>query len=277
MSLKFIAVKKENINYYSIFEVIPQGESQNHTVYKLIPQKSLDFRVRSNIQYDNYNDRADNYHIRRALRREPWYEDTHYVPTYSRYMFEITIRNRSYRVPIFDANALNTDRCLGKRWSDLNMDYLFSWNSDNNDVDNIKNYLVNHTYAGENIILQYPNTLIKCPITPIQGDEGQLAEAEVIEEGLPMQPMVHSQPMAPSQHSRPLPGHVIQGWLKNNISEHTSCPITYEELTAENICTTSCYHVMDYNAACQWIYTNDKCPMCRAPCTIGALIRLAST
>jgi len=258
MSVKFIAVKKENINYYSIFEVIPQGESQNHTVYKLIPQKSLDFKVRSNIQYDNYNDRNDNYYIRRALRREPWYEDTHYVPTYSRYMFEITIRNRSYRVPIFDANAQNTDRCLGKRWTDLNMDYFFSWNSDNNDVDNIKNYLVNNQHSGDNIILQYPHTLIKCPITPIQ-------EAEVIEEGLPM------------TTSQPLPGHVIQGWLKNNISEHTSCPITYEELTAENICTTSCYHVMDYNAACQWIYTNDKCPMCRAPCTIGELVRLAST
>jgi len=273
MSKKFIAIKKDGIDYYSIFEVIPQGESQNHMVYKIIPQKSLEFRVRSITQYDNYNYHNDNYYIRRALRVNPWYEDNHFVPTYDGYMFDVTIGNRSYRIPIFDANAQNTDRCLGKRWSDLNMDYFFSWNSDNNDVDNIKNYLVNHVHSGENIILQYPNTLIKCPITPIQ-------EAEVIEEGLSMQPTVHSQPMTTmhhSQHSEPLPTHVIQGWLKNNISEHTSCPITYEELTAENICTTTCYHVMDYNAACQWIHTNDRCPMCRAPCTIEALVRLAST
>ena len=72
MSLRFIAIKKNNIEYYSIFEVIPQGESQNHTIYKFIPQKSLELRIRNIIQYYNYDDSNDNYHIRRALRRDPW-------------------------------------------------------------------------------------------------------------------------------------------------------------------------------------------------------------
>jgi len=52
------------------------------------------------------------------------------------------------------------------------------------------------------------------------------------------------------------------------ISNGNRCPISMEDLTSENACMTSCYHVFDKNMVTDWVIKNKTCPTCRKECVV---------
>jgi len=62
-----------------------------------------------------------------------------------------------------------------------------------------------------------------------------------------------------------IPPHIINTYIEYIIKKGDTCPIELTDLTMENICMTSCGHVMTKNALETWLNKFHSCPVCRKP------------
>lgn len=80
-----------------------------------------------------------------------------------------------------------------------------------------------------------------------------------------------SRPSGTNSHALPsserLPAFILEAYIRDAISRHTTCPITMEPLTTPSqVAVTNCYHLFDATALATWRASSgeDKCPTCRA-------------
>lgn len=60
-----------------------------------------------------------------------------------------------------------------------------------------------------------------------------------------------------------IPSHIVKEYLQSMIYKKEFCPIERIEFTQENICMTSCGHVMTHDSLTSWMKTSQTCPICR--------------
>ena len=232
---KYVAFKKENLNLYSIFEVIPSDIENGLLSVRFIPKVVKNLEVYSFI-YEINNNIIDSCYVKRITRKAPFFKNTFFQPSYTGHKFKVRYNYVNYNVPV-----ISPPTYLGSRWSENMIEYLFAFDATDNDIDDIRN-------------IEYPGKNNKDYIVNFKNSGSTMIN------------------MGNTDARDLTPNYVVKGWLKNCINEN--CPITLAELTAQNICATPCFHAISHEAAVEWISSNNNCPVCRKECGISELIRL---
>lgn len=64
----------------------------------------------------------------------------------------------------------------------------------------------------------------------------------------------------------PIPQFVASALLQQAIQKEECCPISMENLMAENAAVTSCYHIFERKSLYSWLEINTSCPICKQTC-----------
>jgi hypothetical protein len=240
MLYRYVAFKKENLNLYCIFEVIPSDVENGLQSIRLIPKLVKGYEIKK-LSYEINNNIIEPCYLKRVSRKAPFYNIFLFNPEHTGYKFKMKFNYVNYSVPVIASAPY-----LGSRWSENAIEYLFAFDANETDINEIQN-IECVSKSDKDVIINFKND----GITII--DMGLTDPTEL-------------------NNSFTTPNYVVKGWLKNSINE--KCPITLAELTAQNICATPCFHAISHEAAVEWISSNNSCPVCRKECSISKLIRL---
>ena len=234
---KYVAFKKDNLNLYSIFEVVPSDVEIGLPSIRLIPKLVKNLEI-NNMSYESNNDIIESYYVKRNTRKAPFFNLSFYYPSYTGYNFRMKYKYVNYNVPV-----ITPPQYLGSRWSENMIEYLFAYDATDRDMRYIRN-------------IEYANKKNDDEIINFKNNERSVIT------------MIYTGNSAISL----MQDYVIRGWLKSSINER--CPITLTEFTADNICSTPCFHAISYDAAVEWISSKNNCPVCRNECRVSQLIKL---
>ena len=243
---RYIALKKDNLNYYMIFETIFLGE-EGMEVYKIIPKHTSFLNIHSVEHGTNQTFTFNPSLVKRTTRRTPNFINVQCNPQWTGSIINSIISTQRYIIPLISLTIREMNLCIGNRWKDNNPDYLFAIEPTVDEINTIKNYVNFDSYIGN------ANT-----------NYSIIAFQNRICTRIPFNDSVRNT----------VPTYIIKGWLENSIRNSVQCPITHEILTQESICSTPCFHILDYTAACNWISEHGTCPVCRTACILDRLYQL---
>jgi len=66
-----------------------------------------------------------------------------------------------------------------------------------------------------------------------------------------------------------LPAHVPPAMIAAAVRQKQHCSITWDEITCDNACVTTCGHVFTEHGISQWMQHETTCPECRQQCRVN--------